>query len=67
VWTGRQLGSAITSLSLPPAERASLGRRSTLTCGSCTHDECEATLYLAQPVRHDNGVWVVTRVGDPMS
>jgi hypothetical protein len=25
------------------------------------------TLYLAQPVRHDNGVWVVTRVGDPVS
>jgi hypothetical protein len=23
-------------------------------------------LYLAQPVRHDNGVWVVTRVGDPV-
>jgi hypothetical protein len=29
--------------------------------------EWEATLYLAQPVRHDNGVWVVTRVGDPVS
>jgi hypothetical protein len=29
------------------------------------HGEWEATLYLAQPVRHDNGVWVVTRVGDP--
>jgi hypothetical protein len=28
--------------------------------------EWEATLYLAQPVRHDNGVWVVTRVGDPV-
>ena len=25
------------------------------------HGEGEATLYLAQPVRHDNGVWVVTR------
>jgi hypothetical protein len=31
------------------------------------HGEGEATLYLAQPVRHDNGVWVVTRVGDPVS
>ena len=31
------------------------------------HGEWEATLYLAQPVRHDNGVWVVTRVGDPVS
>jgi hypothetical protein len=30
------------------------------------HGEWEATLYLAQPVRHDNGVWVVTRVGDPV-
>ena len=29
--------------------------------------EWEATVYLAQPVRHDNGVWVVTRVGDPVS
>jgi hypothetical protein len=29
--------------------------------------EWEATLYLAQPVRHDNGVWVVTRVGEPVS
>jgi hypothetical protein len=29
--------------------------------------EWQATLYLAQPVRHDNGVWVVTRVGDPVS
>jgi hypothetical protein len=29
--------------------------------------EWEATLYLAQPVRHNNGVWVVTRVGDPVS
>ena len=29
--------------------------------------EWEATLYLAQPVRHTNGVWVVTRVGDPVS
>ena len=29
--------------------------------------EWEATLYLAQPVRHANGVWVVTRVGDPVS
>jgi hypothetical protein len=29
------------------------------------HGEWEATLYLAQPVRHTNGVWVVTRVGDP--
>jgi len=29
--------------------------------------EWEATLYLDQPVRHDNGVWVVTRVGDPVS
>jgi hypothetical protein len=28
--------------------------------------EWEATLYLAQPVRHDNGVWVVTRVRDPV-
>jgi hypothetical protein len=27
--------------------------------------EWEATLYLAQPVRHDNGVWVVARVGGP--
>lgn len=24
----------------------------------------DATLYLAQPVRQDNGLWVVTRVGD---
>jgi hypothetical protein len=31
------------------------------------HGECEATPYLAQPVRHDNGVWVVTRVGKPVS
>jgi hypothetical protein len=31
------------------------------------HGEWEATLYLAQPVRHDNGVWVVTQVGDPVS
>jgi hypothetical protein len=31
------------------------------------HGEWEATLYLVQPVRHDNGVWVVTRVGDPVS
>jgi hypothetical protein len=31
------------------------------------HGEWEATLYLTQPVRHDNGVWVVTRVGDPVS
>jgi cell division septation protein DedD len=30
------------------------------------HGEWEATLYLAQPVRHDNGLWVVTRVGDPV-
>jgi hypothetical protein len=30
------------------------------------HGEWEATLYLAQPVRHDNGIWVVTRVGDPV-
>jgi hypothetical protein len=29
--------------------------------------EWAATLYLAQPVRHTNGVWVVTRVGDPLS
>jgi hypothetical protein len=29
--------------------------------------EWEATLYLAQPVRHTNGVWVVTRVGHPVS
>jgi hypothetical protein len=27
------------------------------------HGEWEATLYLAQPVRHDNGIWVVTRSG----
>ena len=33
----------------------------------CSHNgEWAATLYLAQPVRHDNGVWVVTRVGDPV-
>jgi hypothetical protein len=31
------------------------------------HGEWEATLYLAQPVRHDSGVWVVTRVGEPVS
>jgi hypothetical protein len=31
------------------------------------HGEWAATLYLAQPVRHDNGVWVVTRVGEPVS
>jgi hypothetical protein len=31
------------------------------------HGEWEATLYLAQPIRHNNGVWVVTRVGDPVS
>jgi hypothetical protein len=31
------------------------------------HGEWEATLYLAQPVRHPNGVWVVTRVGAPVS
>ena len=30
------------------------------------HSEWEVTLYLAQPIHHDNGVWVVTRVGDPM-
>ena len=29
-------GSAITSLSLPPAVRANSRRRSTVTCGSCT-------------------------------
>ena len=29
--------------------------------------EWEATLYLAQPSRHNNGVWVVTRVGDPVN
>ena len=29
--------------------------------------EWEATVYLAQPVRHTNGIWVVTRVGDPVS
>jgi hypothetical protein len=29
--------------------------------------EWEATVYLTQPVRHDHGVWVVTRVGDPVS
>jgi hypothetical protein len=31
------------------------------------HGEWEATLYLTQPVRHTNGIWVVTRVGDPLS
>ena len=31
------------------------------------HGEWEATLYLAQPIRHNNGIWVVTRVGDPVS
>jgi hypothetical protein len=31
------------------------------------HGEWEATLYLAQPVRHDNGLWVVTRVENPVS
>jgi hypothetical protein len=31
------------------------------------HGEWEAILYLAQPVRRDNGVWVVTRVGNPVS
>ncbi len=31
------------------------------------HGEWQATLYLTQPVRHDNGLWVVTRVGDPVS
>jgi hypothetical protein len=30
------------------------------------HGEWEATLYLAQPIRHNNGIWVVTRVGDPV-
>ena len=30
------------------------------------HGEWKAMLYLAQPVRHDNGVWVVTGVGDPV-
>jgi hypothetical protein len=30
------------------------------------HREWEATLYLAQPVRHDNGVWAVTRSGGPV-
>jgi len=29
------------------------------------HGEWEATPYLAQPVRHTNGIWVATRVGDP--
>ena len=29
--------------------------------------EWEATLYLAQPIRHTNGIWVVTRVGEPVS
>jgi hypothetical protein len=29
--------------------------------------EWEATLYLAQPIRHTNGIWVVTRVGAPVS
>jgi hypothetical protein len=31
------------------------------------HGEWEATLNLTQPVRHTNGIWVVTRVGDPLS
>jgi hypothetical protein len=31
------------------------------------YGEWEATVYLAQPVRHDNGIWVVTRVGDRVS
>jgi len=31
------------------------------------HGEWEATLYLAQPIRHTNGIWVVTRVGEPVS
>ena len=31
------------------------------------HGEWEATLYLAQPIRHHNGIWVVTQVGDPVS
>jgi hypothetical protein len=31
------------------------------------HGEWEATLYLAQPIRHNNGIWVVTRIGDPVS
>jgi hypothetical protein len=31
------------------------------------HGEWEVTLYLAQPIRHHNGIWVVTRVGDPVS
>jgi hypothetical protein len=29
--------------------------------------EWEATLHLAQPIRHNNGVWFVTRVGNPVS
>ena len=31
------------------------------------HGEWEARVYLTQPLRHDHGVWVVTRVGDPVS
>ena len=31
------------------------------------HGEWAATVYLARPVRHDNGIWVVTRVGDPVN
>jgi hypothetical protein len=31
------------------------------------HGEWEATVHLAQPIRHDSGIWVVTRVGDPVS
>jgi hypothetical protein len=31
------------------------------------HGEWEATVYLAQPVRHDNGIRVVTRIGEPVS
>jgi hypothetical protein len=30
------------------------------------HGEWEATLYLGPAIHHDNGVWVVTRVGDPV-
>jgi hypothetical protein len=31
------------------------------------HGEWAATVYMAQPVRHENGIWVVTRVGDSVS
>ena len=47
----------------PYADRGGPGRLP----GPLPPRQWAATVYLAQPVRHDNGIWVVTRVGDPVS